>query len=137
MIRVNYPNRRLGMRHAKADPVIGEWGDMSEMSLGSVALANAREGDIIPDAGVVASITEHTLTLRDDTGDIRRLRSGSPALDKLARECGDRILLRNIANASTGHLIEMLERDPACVRKEWAIMLIDFHHFTFCVDIAS
>lgn len=127
MIRVTYTNRLLGMRHAAADPVIDGWGDMSEASLGYVALANARTGDKLPDGETVVSITEKTLTIRGTDGQSRRLRVNSDKLDRFARDCGELILLRHINSIAErlGDLLVMLSRDPAYAQRDWAVMLID------------
>lgn len=128
MSRVTYPNRRLGMRHAAAQPVVSGWGDMEEASLGNVALANARPGDALPRGETVAAITETTLTIRRSDGRTRRLRVFTDGLDRFARECGEAILLHHHHERHPeriGDLVAMLKRDPACVCRDGVLMLID------------
>jgi hypothetical protein len=45
------------MRKARADPPVNGIGDNSDMNLGSIALANASEGDVLPGVGTVLKVT--------------------------------------------------------------------------------
>lgn len=128
MSRVSYPNRRLAMRHAAAQPVVSGWGDMEEMSLGNVALANARPGDALPRGEAVAAISETTLTIRKSDGRTRRLRVFTDSFDRFVRECGEAIQLHHHCSQHherVGDLVAMLKRDPACVCRDGVLMLID------------
>lgn len=123
---VDYPNRKLGMQKAKADPVVDGLGDSSDMSLGGVALANARPGDVLPGVGTVEKVTDKQLQIRLPNGNVARLSAMSEKLDKIARDMG--ALIASSANLNPeklGSLMDMIERDPALTYQDGVPALID------------
>lgn len=123
---VNYPNRKLGMSRAAAEPVIDGIGDSSDGSLGNVALANAQPGDVLPGVGTVERVTDKQVQIKLQNGNVARLSAGSEKLERIARDMG--ALIAGSANSrpeSLGSLMDMIERDPAMTYQNGVPVLID------------
>ncbi|HEV8034398.1 LPD5 domain-containing protein, partial [Yoonia sp.] len=123
---VDYPNRQLNMRKARADAPVNGIGDNSDMSLGNIALANAREGDVLPGVGTVLKVTAKQIQITKPDGNVMRLSDGSEKLTGLARDMGALTASSaNLRDEQLGSLMEMIERDPALVYRNGVPMLFD------------
>lgn len=123
---VDYPNRKLNMRKARAEAPIDGIGDMEDGSFGSIALANAREGDVVPGIGKVSKVTEKQVQITKTDGSVLRLSEGSGTMNKVARDIGALIASSaNLNSEQLGSLMDMIERDPALVYRDGVPMLFD------------
>lgn len=123
---VDYPNRKLNMRKAKADAPIDGIGDSSPQSLGRVALSNATEGDVIPGRGTVKKVTDKQIQIEKPDGKIERISEGSDKMQALASDVGDLIgSSANLSDEKLGNLMDMIERDPALVYRDGVPQLFD------------
>ncbi len=123
---VDYPNRKLNMRKARADAPVNGIGDNSDMSLGNVALANAREGDVLPGIGSVAKVTDKQIQITKPDGKMMRRTAGNEKFYSLARDMGALIASSaNLRDEQLGSLMDMIERDPALVYRDGVPMLFD------------
>ena len=123
---VDYPNRQLNMSKARADAPVNGIGDNSDMSLGNIALANAREGDVLPGVGTVLKVTAKQIQITKPDGNVMRLSDGSEKLTSLARDMGALIASSaNLRDEQLGSLMDMIERDPALVYRDGVPMLFD------------
>ena len=123
---VDYPNRKLNMRYAAAEKPIDGIGDSDPVSLGGVALANARDGDKIPGHGTVTKVTEKQIQITGDDGNVKRISANSEKFISIARDLGDLIgASANLNPDQVGSLLDMIERDPALVYRNGVPQLFD------------
>ncbi|EDM71041.1 hypothetical protein RAZWK3B_16630 [Roseobacter sp. AzwK-3b] len=124
---VDYPNRKLNMRKARVDEPVNGIGDNSDMSLGNIALANAREGDVLPGVGTVLKVTEKQIQISKPDGNVVRMSQGNgEKINSLARDMGALIASSaNLRDEQLGSLVDMIERDPALVYRDGVPMLFD------------
>jgi N12 class adenine-specific DNA methylase len=123
---VDYPNRKLGISKARVDAPVNGIGDSSDLSLGNIALANAKEGDVLPGYGTVLKVTPKQLQVTKLDGAIARLSINSAKLETLARDMGALIASSaNLRDEQLGSLIDMIERDPTLTYRDGVPMLFD------------
>jgi hypothetical protein len=122
---VDYPNRKLNMRKARVEAPMGGMGDMNDGSFGSIALSNAREGDVLPGVGTVLKVTDKQIQITKPDGGILRLSDGEK-LNRLARDMGSLIASSaNLRDEQLGSLMDMIERDPTLTYRDGVPMLFD------------
>lgn len=116
---VDYPNRKLNMRYAKADTGPDGMGDMDPVSFGNIALANMQEGDVVPRYGTVKKVTAKQIQFEKEDGKILRVSVDTPRFEGIARDLGDLIsAVNHIGPDRMGNVLDAIERDPAFSYKD-------------------
>lgn len=113
-MQVDYPNRRLGMRHALS----GVDAAFDPNAWAQVALANLRVGETVAfenGMATVMSISDQQLRLKTPDGTSASLSTFGPRFERLVRDLGGLLLARMHGSDRTGDAWSALCRDPAWV----------------------
>lgn len=121
--RVDYPNRKLGMQHARTY----EQDAYCTTCMAQIALANLRVGQTLTYRGQPAVVTAigKTLTIRTHEGVVRRLHPEAENWEPFVREIGGAILSwHHGSRAHMADLMAALQRDPAVTRDQRGLLTI-------------